>query len=92
MNATTAQPRKLKPRRRPARVDWFRVIVDLERNGYTQRAIAEVLGLSHGWVKHYKDCPGAEPRFDDGNTLIDLWGETMDKPSYEVPREPPVRR
>jgi hypothetical protein len=89
MNATVTQPRKLKPRTRPARVDWFRVIVELERNGHPQRAIAELLGLSHGWVKHLKDSPGAEPRFDDGNTLIDLWCETMDKPPYEVPRERP---
>lgn len=76
-----------KPRTRPARVDWFRVIVNLERNGYPQREIAFLLGMSKSWVMHLKDSPGAEPRFDDGNALLDLWCDAMDKPLGDAPRE-----
>lgn len=76
-----------KPRTRPHRVDWFRVIVNLERNGYPQREIAASIGMSKSWVMHIKDSPGAEPRFDDGHALLDLWADAMDLPLSEVPRE-----
>lgn len=76
-----------KPRTRPQRIDWFRVIVNLERNGYPQREIAMQLDMSQGWVRHLKDSPGAEPRFDDGCLLLDLWCDAMDKPLCDAPRE-----
>lgn len=76
-----------RPRARPRRIDWFRVITHLERSGYTQRDIAAKLGMSKGWVIHLKDSPGAEPRFDDGSALLDMWCDAMDKPLCDVPRE-----
>lgn len=78
---------KQRPRPRPARVDWFRVIVNLERCGYTIRDVAEQVGMSKGWVEHLKNSPGAEPRYDDGNILLDLWCDAMDKPLCEAPQE-----
>lgn len=76
-----------KPRRRPARIDWFRVIVNLERCGYAIRDMALLLDKSKGWIEHLKNAPGAEPRFDDGNALIDLWCEAMDKSPADAPLE-----
>lgn len=76
-----------KPRKRPARIDWFRVIVNLEREGYAIRDLAFQLEKSKGWVEHLKNSPGAEPRFDDGNALLDLWCEAMDLPLVDAPRE-----
>ena len=75
------------PRKRPARIDWFRVIVNLEREGYAIRDLAAQLEKSKGWVEHLKNSPGAEPRFDDGNALLALWCEAMDKSLADVPTE-----
>jgi hypothetical protein len=76
-----------KPRHRPARVDWFRVIVNLERQGYSIRDLAFLVERGKGWIEHLKNSPGAEPRYDDGSVLLDLWCEAMDKPLTDVPRE-----
>lgn len=76
----------MKPRARPARVDWFRVLVNLDREGYSERDIAALVGMSKGWVEHLKKSPGAEPRLDDGMALLDLWCEAMDKALEDVPR------
>jgi hypothetical protein len=86
-NPPAIHPVKVRERARPARVDWFRVIVNLERNECPQRDVAAALGMSQSWVHHLKNSPGAEPRFDDGNALLDLWCEVMDKPLCDVPRE-----
>ena len=87
MNATLRQ--KLKPLARPARVDWFRVILMLERAGTSHRDLATLLDMSSGWVDHLKNSPGAEPRHDVGCLLLALWCDEMDKPLSEVPRERP---
>lgn len=77
----------MKPRTRPPRHDWFRVIINLERCGYSIRDMAEQVGMSKGWIEHLKNSPGAEPRLDDGLALLDLWSEAMDKPVSDAPRE-----
>ena len=77
----------MKPRARPPLIDWFRVITHLGRSGFTQRDIAAKLGMSKGWVIHLQDSPGAEPRFDDGMALLEMWCDAMDKPLCDVPRE-----
>jgi hypothetical protein len=76
----------LKPRPRPPRIDWFRIMVNLDREGYSERDIAALIGMSKGWVEHLKKAPGAEPRLDDGMALLDLWCEAMDKTLVDVPR------
>lgn len=76
---------KLRPR--PPRVDWFRIIVNLERAGLPWRDVGKLMGMSKGWVEHLKNSPGASPRHDDGEALIDLWCDAMDKPREDVPRE-----
>lgn len=77
----------VKPMKRHARIDWFRVIVNLERQGFAIRDLAFRLEKSKGWVEHLKNSPGAEPRFDDGNALLELWCDAMDKSLADVPRE-----
>jgi hypothetical protein len=80
---------RVKPLARPPRVDWFRVIVNLERRGFTTRDLATMLAMSHGWIHHIKNSPGAEPRHDIGCLLLDFWCDEMDKPLSDVPRERP---
>lgn len=53
------------------KVDWFRVVVDLERSGYSHADIAAVVGVGKSTVQGWKD--GARPKFEEGEMLIGLW-------------------
>lgn len=53
------------------RVDWFRTIVDLERNGYSHQSIASSIGVGKRTVGGWK--AGATPKYDDGELLLTLW-------------------
>lgn len=56
-------------------VDWFRVIVDLERSGLSQAAIGERIERSQSQVNAYKTIPDTEPSFHHGMLLLGLWEE-----------------
>lgn len=56
---------------RQTKVDWFRVIVDLERAGYSFTAISTVTGVARSTIIGWKQ--GAAPRWEDGECLLDLW-------------------
>jgi hypothetical protein len=84
-----------------ARIDWFRVIVDLERARWSLERIAVAVERSKGWVSNLKNIPGTEPRFHDGLMLLGLWSQVTgkDRATVEVraivaakgqePRRPP---
>ena len=59
------------------RIDWWQVIVDIERSGLSQREIASQVGYeSHASVNQLKNDPGRnEPRFHFGAMLLALWFE-----------------
>lgn len=59
------------PDDRELRVDWFRIIVDLERAGYSHAAIGSAIDCPKSTVQGWKQ--GATPKFDDGDLLIVLW-------------------
>jgi hypothetical protein len=67
------------------RIDWFRVIVDLERSGYAHQRIADELLRSKGWVNNLKCVPGAEPRHRDGQALLALWSRATGRPLHDAP-------
>ena len=50
---------------------WFRVIVDLERVGYSLRALAKHCGASKSAVERYK-AGRCEPRYSEGMRMIAL--------------------
>ena len=58
-----------------AGVDWFRVVVGLERAGLSQAAIGHAIGRSQAQVNAYKSIPGTEPSFTVGLALLVLWRE-----------------
>ncbi len=66
------------------RIDWFRVIVDLEREKWSLERIAEHCERSKGWVSNLKNIPDTDPRFFDGCVMLSLWstvtGKDRDKP------------
>lgn len=66
-----------------ARIDWFRVLVDLSENGWSKTRVAAHLGRSDGWVMHLKNSPDADPRHRDGEELLSLWADvTGNRPAY----------
>lgn len=58
----------------PDRIDWFRVVVDLERSGLTQAEIADQVEISKTQVNAYKSL-WSEPRFHVGLLMLGLWVE-----------------
>lgn len=56
---------------RDEKIDWFRIIVDLERNAYPHVAIAAAIGVGKTTVQDWKH--GARPKFEEGEMLIALW-------------------
>jgi hypothetical protein len=66
------------------RVDWFRLITDLNRAGHSTRRFADNLGIPRTTIEGWK--AGAEPKHADGERLIALWCERMGKGREHLPR------
>lgn len=64
-------------------VDWFRVIVDLSRCGYTNKSIAMAVGAGKSTVQGWKQ--GSTPAWDEGDRLICLWQQVMGKGRDHLP-------
>ena len=56
-------------------VDWWRVITDLEKAGWTHERIGRELGVHKSTVTAWKR--GVEPRHSDGARLLDLLSGTV---------------
>ncbi len=65
-------------------IDWFRIIIDLERSGYPHVAIGAAVGVSKRAVGGWKD--GSKPRFEDGCRLIALWANVTGKGQESAPK------
>jgi len=72
-------------------IDWFRVIVDLERGGYSLERIAAECMRSKGWVSNLKSVPNTEPRYRDGVVMLALWSESTGQPCADAPTAESVR-
>lgn len=66
------------------KIDWFRIIIDLERSGYPHVAIGAAVGVSKRAVGWWKD--GSKPRFEDGCRLIALWSNVTGKGQESAPK------
>lgn len=71
-------------------IDWFRVIVDLERAGWSHERVAAECLRSSGWVQLLKDLTRS-PRHDDGEALLALWGQATGRARNDAPQIKPVR-
>lgn len=69
------------------RTDWFRVIVDLERKGWSGASIADHLQVGKptlfGWKNH-----GAEPAHAAGHRLLLLWTQQTGRQYEQRPMLP----
>jgi transposase-like protein len=67
------------------KIDWFQILSELSRSGYSLQDIAEELDVVAstliGWKK------GASPRHHTGEALIELWCRVTGKDRQELPKE-----
>ncbi|MCS3401395.1 hypothetical protein NYE92_01360 [Pantoea sp. B566] len=72
------------------KTDWFRLLTDISRHGYSLQDIAEELDVVAstliGWKK------GASPRHHTGEALIELWCRVTGKSRSQLPKEKYVRK
>lgn len=66
------------------RVDWLRVMLDLERAALSLRRIEKLTSISKSALSRYRN--GAAPTHGDGELLIALWCEATQGARDELPR------
>lgn len=66
-------------------VDWWQVVTDMERRGYSHFAIGAAIGCARTTVEGWKNR-AAEPRHEDGERLLSLWCAVMPSKREDVPR------
>jgi hypothetical protein len=65
-------------------VDWFLIIVALERKEFNHRRIAETIGNSVGSIGFWKTGNSA-PNHPSGEAMIALWMSVTGMPRDQVP-------
>lgn len=67
------------------RVDWFQVLEDLRRAGIPVASVAAQIRVPKGTVMGWKNT-GAEPKYADGQMLVDLWVGVTGQNQHCLPR------
>lgn len=57
--------------RRRWRTDWFRVLVDLQAEGWPNSRVADEIAVPQATLRGWKQ--GSEPAHVDGHRLLRLW-------------------
>lgn len=65
------------------RVDWFRLLADLEREGFSNLSVAEQIDVPRSSLSTYKD--GSEPSHVVGEKLIVFWRSCTTRSREELP-------
>jgi hypothetical protein len=65
------------------RVDWFAVLVDLNRKGLHTAGIADLIRAPRTTVLGWKQ--GGEPCHADGEALVQLWCRVMERERADLP-------
>ncbi|MDO8346378.1 MAG: hypothetical protein Q7S85_00610 [Rugosibacter sp.] len=65
------------------RVDWFRILDDLKRQGFSLYALEAQVAIPKSTLIGYKQ--GAEPNHMTGERLIAFWRQAMGRPRELVP-------
>lgn len=64
-------------------VDWFKVIVEISRAGFSMQAIAQSIGVARTTLLGWKQ--GAEPRHSEGDRLLTFWTNVTGHHRSEAP-------
>lgn len=67
----------------PKRIDWFRVITMVLRDGYSIQSAADAIGVARTTLIGWKQ--GAEPRYSEGERLVLLWCEVTGADRSKLP-------
>lgn len=67
----------------PLKVDWFTVITDLSKAGYSPQSVADAVGVARTTLLGWKQ--GAEPRYSEGERLVAFWCQQMGRERGRVP-------
>lgn len=70
---------------RVPRIDWWRIIMDLQAHQYSKDHIHHAIGRSPSWVTHVKN-KACEPKYRDGQALLTLWATVTERPIESAPR------
>lgn len=65
------------------RIDWFRVITDVLRNGYSIQRAADEINVARTTLIGWRQ--GAEPRYSEGERLVLLWCKSTDSEREDLP-------
>lgn len=66
------------------KIDWERILLDLQAHSYGTRKVAESIHIPVATVHGWKNLD-AEPRYSDGTVLIALWAKVTGKQPKDVP-------
>lgn len=67
------------------RVDWFRVVAELQGKGYNIENIAAAIGVAKSTLMGWRNFPYHEPRHADGERLVQLWCQVVGQPRDALP-------
>ena len=66
------------------RIDWFRVLTDLDRRGYTLGIVGATLSIPYSTLYAWR--AGGEPRHQEGEAIVGLWARVTQRHGADVPR------
>jgi transcriptional regulator with XRE-family HTH domain len=69
------------------RVHWFRIFVQLKAKGYSIYDVANKTGIPRSTLVTYQS--GTEPRYSNGEHLLQFWARELGKTVDEAPKISP---
>ncbi len=69
-------------------IDWNRIFLVLRGEGYTLRDVSNFVGIPRATLQGWMS--GAEPRHQDGETVIRFWSEATQMPRECLPVRHPA--
>lgn len=68
----------------PTRVNWFRVLIDLDRAGYRLPRVSATTRIPIATLKEYRNNE-RDPRHSAGDALIELWCKVLERKRPDLP-------
>lgn len=67
----------------PDRIDWFRVLADLQRAGHSLKHVSSQLKIPYSTLHGWRD--GAEPGYSHGEQLLAMWVNLTGRERLQAP-------
>ncbi|OWY35287.1 hypothetical protein [Herbaspirillum aquaticum] len=68
-----------------APIDWFQLLLDIQRRGYTLQTLAAAVDIPRTTLIGWRDLD-ATPRHPDGERVIALWCQVTGQNRDQIPR------